>query len=421
MAASGGSAGSHDGGHDGRRGREVRRAAAGPASGRGAGARRRALAARGRLLVAAARVRAAPLRAPTGSAATAVVRRMAARASSSAQRRPGVVVVLRHGARVQVAHRGRWRTPRPVPRCRSGRRFHVASLTKPVVAAVVMRLVRAGGCPRRHRGGAGCRGSSPAGDRITVGRPARPHQRAPGLHPRPGRVAGAGPAPGRPARARGRGRPGAAAVRAGAGAGVLQHQLRRCSGLVVERVTGRPLEDRPGAARSSVPLGMRSASLCGVRVDEPPVAHGYVLRDRRHGLGPHLGVGRRRPGDATRPTSTGSSRALFAGDLLSPPARRRDGRAGGRVRWGRGPATGSAWPGCPRPAARRWGTPASSTATCRRRTRSRTRRVRRRADGEHRPGPPRRAAPRRARDRAVRERVSPWTWRIRQSGRATEQ
>ena len=121
--------------------------------------------------------------------------------------------------------------------------------------------------------------------------------------------------------------------------------------MLLERVTGRPLAT---VLERQVfgPLGMRSASLRRDRVDEPPVAHGYAFGADATGW--DLTWGWAAGGLVTdAPDVDRFFHALFAGRLSRPRPRRTRWPGRGPAGWGRGPATVSAWPGCP-PAAAPW-------------------------------------------------------------------
>ncbi|QWZ06781.1 beta-lactamase family protein [Nocardioides panacis] len=206
------------------------------------------------------------------SATTAAVRRMLS-AVVATHVAPGVVVVLRRGGHVQVLTAGAADVGTGAAMT-SDRRFHVASLTKPVVAAAVMRLVQRGDLFLDDTVAEWLPGLLPAGDRITVAdllshtSGLAEYNRVPAAWPvlkrhpvdQQALVAAAGRAP--PTF-----QPGQGQSYSNTNYAVL--------GMVVERVTGRPLA-RVLDREVFGPLGMRSASLRRARIDEPPVAHGYA-------------------------------------------------------------------------------------------------------------------------------------------------
>jgi D-alanyl-D-alanine carboxypeptidase len=187
---------------------------------------------------------------------------------------PGVVVVLRRGARVQVLTAGVADVATGAPMT-PDRRFHAASLTKPVVAAAVLRLVQRGALFLDDTVQEWLPGLLPAGDRITVAdllshtSGLAEYNRVPAAWPVLRRhpvdqhalVVAAG-------RARPTFEPGRGQSYSNTNYAVL--------GMLLERVTGRPLAT---VLQREVlgPLGMRSASLRRDRVDEAPVAHGYAF------------------------------------------------------------------------------------------------------------------------------------------------
>jgi D-alanyl-D-alanine carboxypeptidase len=207
------------------------------------------------------------------SATTAAVRRMMS-AVVTTHVAPGVVVVLRRGPRVQVLTAGVADVATGAAMT-SDRRFHAASLTKPVVAAAVMRLVQRGDLFLDDTVEEWLPGLLPAGDRITVAdllahtSGLAEYNRVPAAWPVLKRhpvdqhalVVAAGRAP--PTFPPGQGQ-------------TYSNTNYAVLGMVVERVTGRPLASVLDREVFS-PLGMRSASLRRDRVDEPPVAHGYAF------------------------------------------------------------------------------------------------------------------------------------------------
>ncbi len=282
------------------------------------------------------------------SATTAAVRRMLS-AVVATQVAPGVVVVLRRGARVQVLTAGVADVATGAAMT-SDRRFHAASLTKPVVAAVVMRLVQRGDLFLDDTVEEWLPGLLPAGDRITVAdllshtSGLAEYNRVPAAWPVLKRhpvdqhalVVAAGRAP--PTFAPGQGQS-------------YSNTNYAVLGMLVERVTGLLPRDRPGpggvrpagdAQRVAAPgPGRRSAGRARLR-----------LRGGRHRLGPHLGVGRRRAGERRPGRRPVLPRAVHRAARLDPGSSTRwPGR--GPAGWGSGPATASAWPGCP-PGAARW-------------------------------------------------------------------
>jgi D-alanyl-D-alanine carboxypeptidase len=186
---------------------------------------------------------------------------------------PGVVVVLRHGTEVRVLTEGLADTATGA-RMTVHSRFHVASMTKPVVAAVAMQLVQFGRLSLDDTIESWLPGLVARGDRITVrqllshtsGLP--DYTRVPAAWPVLERtpvdqralVVAAGRAP--PLFA-----PGAGQTYSNTNYALL--------GLVLERATGLSLEELL-QHRVFAPLGLRSASLLASRVREEPVAHGYV-------------------------------------------------------------------------------------------------------------------------------------------------
>jgi D-alanyl-D-alanine carboxypeptidase len=241
------------------------------------------------------------------------VRRMARELVRSGSA-PGVVVVLRHGARVRVVTEGLADTATGAPMSARGR-FHVASLTKPVVATVVMQLVRRGRLSLDDTVGSRLPGLVARGGSITVrqlldhtsGLP--DYTRVPAawaVLDRPpvdqrALVVAAGRAP--PLFAPGRGQE-------------YSNTDYALLGLLVERVTGRRLEEVV-ERRVLVPLGMTSASLWASRAREEPLVHGYV-----HGTdatGWDLTWGWAAGGLVTDAVDVDRFFAgLFAGDLLPP-------------------------------------------------------------------------------------------------------
>ena len=299
---------------------------------------------------------------------------------------PGVVVVLRRGARGAGAHRGGGGLATGAPMT-SDRRFHAASLTKPVVAAVVHAARAAWRLFLDDTVEEWLPGLLPAGDRITVADLLSHTSGIAEYNRVPGGVAGAEAAPGRPARAGGRRRPRAAHVRAGTRAVLLQHQLRGARD--APRAGHRaPPRDRPAAG------GARSAGDAQRVAAAGPGRRGagrarLRLRRGHHRLGPHLGLGGRRAGQrrpGRRPVLPRAVRRAAP----RPPARRADGPAARRL-------AGAVVRLRPRsgPAAHRCGPVVGHTgdvpgyvsaAYTRRATGTSVR-----ADGDHRPGPPGRA------------------------------
>lgn len=259
-----------------------------------------------------AAVEAAAHRADQVEQATVVRRMMQALVRSGSV--PGVVVVLRRGTEVRVLTEGLADTATGV-RMSSRTRFHVASMTKPVVATVVMQLVQFGRLSLDDTVESWLPGLVARGDRITVrqllshtsGLP--DYTRVPAAWPILERtpvdqralVVAAGRAP--PLF-----EPGTGQAYANTNYALL--------GLVVERVTGLRLEDVM-QQRVFGPLGLRSASLRASRVREEPVAHGYV-----HGTdatGWDLTWGWAAGGLVTDASDLDRFFAeLLAGDLLSP-------------------------------------------------------------------------------------------------------
>lgn len=186
---------------------------------------------------------------------------------------PGVVVVLRRGDDTDVLTAGAADTATGAPMT-SRHRFHVASMTKPMVATVVVQLVQEGSLTLDDTVEQWLPGLLRAGDRITVEQllshtsglaeyndtPADwPILRRPPVDQR-ALVVAAG-------RARRDFAPGHGQAYSNTNYAVL--------GLLVERVTGRSLETNLDR-RIFGPLRMASASLRPSRVFEEPVAHGYV-------------------------------------------------------------------------------------------------------------------------------------------------
>ena len=246
-------------------------------------------------------------------ARTTVVRRMMRDLVSSGSV-PGVVVVLRHHAEVKVLTEGLADTATGVPMS-SRSRFHVASMTKPVVAAVAMQLVQFGRLSLDDTVESWLPGLVARGSRITVrqllshtsGLP--DYTRVPAAWPILDRtpvdqralVVAAGRA--EPLFAPGTGQ-------------AYSNTNYALLGLILERATGRPLEDLL-QQRVFAPLGLRSASLRASRVSEEPVAHGYV-----HGTDAtdwDLTWGGAAGGLVTDASDLDRFfAALFAGELLSP-------------------------------------------------------------------------------------------------------
>ncbi|MEO5711510.1 MAG: serine hydrolase domain-containing protein [Nocardioidaceae bacterium] len=242
-----------------------------------------------------------------------VVRRMARELVRSGSA-PGVVVVLRRGPRVQVVTEGLADTASGAPMSARAR-FHVASLTKPVVATVVMQLVQFGRLSLDDTVESWLPGLVGRGRLITV-RQLLDHTS--GL-PDYTDVPAAWPVLDRPpvdqralVVAAGRAEPSFAP---GAGQKYSNTDYALL-GLVVERVTGRRLEDVV-ESRVLTPLGLASASLRASRVREEPLVHGYV-----HGTDAtdwDLTWGWAAGGLVTDGTDVDRFFAgLFAGDLVSP-------------------------------------------------------------------------------------------------------
>ncbi|CAN5502986.1 serine hydrolase domain-containing protein [soil metagenome] len=227
---------------------------------------------------------------------------------------PGVVVVLRRGSRVRVVTEGLADTATGAPMSARAR-FHVASLTKPVVATVVMQLVQFGRLSLDDTVESWLPGLVGRGRLITL-RQLLDHTS--GL-PDYTDVPAAWPVLDRPpvdqralVVAAGRAEPSFAP---GAGQKYSNTDYALL-GLVVERVTGRRLEDVV-QSRVLTPLGLTSASLRASRVREEPVVHGYV-----HGTDAtdwDLTWGWAAGGLVTDATDLDRFFAgLFAGELVSP-------------------------------------------------------------------------------------------------------
>lgn len=227
---------------------------------------------------------------------------------------PGTVVVLRHGGEVQVLTEGLADTATGA-RMSARARFHVASLTKPVVASAVMQLVQFGRLSLDDTVDSWLPGIVARGRRITV-RQLLDHTS--GL-PDYTRVPAAWPVLDRPpvdqralVVAAGRAEP---LFAPGAGQ-AYSNTNYALLGLVVERATGRRLEDVV-EHRVLAPLGLTSASLGAARAREAPLVHGYV-----HGSDAtdwDLTWGWAAGGLVTDATDLDRFFAgLFAGDLVSP-------------------------------------------------------------------------------------------------------
>ncbi len=186
---------------------------------------------------------------------------------------PGVVVVLRRGGDTDVLTAGKADTATGALMT-SRHRFHVASMTKPMVATVVMQLVEDGALTLDDTVEQWLPGLLREGDHITVQQllshtsgladyndtPADwPILRRPPVDQH-ALVVAAG-------RADRDFEPGEGQSYSNTNYAVL--------GLIVERVTGQSLETNLDR-RIFEPLGMTSASLRRARVLEEPVAHGYV-------------------------------------------------------------------------------------------------------------------------------------------------
>lgn len=243
----------------------------------------------------------------------AVVRRMAQGLVRSGSV-PGVVVVLRRGTSVKVVTEGQADTATGA-RMSARARFHVASLTKSVVATVVMQLVQFGRLSLDDTVASWLPGLVARGQRITV-RQLLDHTS--GL-PDYTRVPTAWPVLDQPpvdqralvvaaGRAKPLFAPGTGQAYSNTDYAVL--------GLVIERVTGQRLEDVV-ERQVLAPLGLRSASMRASRVREGPLVHGYV-----HGTDAtnwDLTWGWAAGGLVTDAADLDRFFAgLFAGDLVSP-------------------------------------------------------------------------------------------------------
>ena len=185
---------------------------------------------------------------------------------------PGIVVLIRHGDRERVLTDGLADT-RPRTRMAAGDRFRVASITKPMVAALAMRLVEAGRMGLEDPVEKWLPGLLPSTS-VTVGQllahtsgladyedlpAARAVLRQAPVDPRE-LVAVAAHAP--PVFAPGQGQQ-------------YSNTNYQVLGLVIERVGGASLESMLDR-EILIPLGMTSASLSRARWTQEPLAHGFV-------------------------------------------------------------------------------------------------------------------------------------------------